>query len=71
MGERRSAYRVLVRKHEERRHLEDLGVDGRRENNIKMDLLDVGWWGIDWIDLAQDWDRWRGIVNAMTNLRVP
>jgi hypothetical protein len=38
--------------------------------NIKMDLQDVGW-GMDWIDLAEDGDRWRDVVNVVTNLRVP
>jgi hypothetical protein len=40
-------------------------------DNIKMDLRDVGWDGRDWIDLAQDRDRWRAYVNAVMNLRVP
>jgi hypothetical protein len=49
-------------------HLEDPGVDGRY--NIKMDLQEVGWGGTDWIDMAQDRDRWRAFVNAVMNLRV-
>jgi hypothetical protein len=40
-------------------------------DNIKMDLKEVGWDGRDWIDLAQDRDRWRAHVNAVMNLRVP
>jgi hypothetical protein len=40
-------------------------------NNIKMDLKDIGWDGMDWIDLAQDRDQWRDLVNTVMNLRVP
>jgi hypothetical protein len=39
-------------------------------DNIKMDLLDIGWSGVDWIGLAQDRDKWRTLVNAVMNLRV-
>jgi hypothetical protein len=64
MGERRGAYRALVGKSEERR---PLGRPRRRwEDNIKMDLREVGWWG----SLSQDRDRWRALVNAVMNLRV-
>jgi hypothetical protein len=41
------------------------------EDNIKMDLQEVGWGGINWIDMAQDRDRWRAVVSAVMNLRVP
>jgi hypothetical protein len=69
MGEGRGAYRILVGRPEGRR---PLGRPRRRcEDNIKMDLQGVGWLGIDWIDMAQDRDRWRAFVSAVMNLRVP
>jgi hypothetical protein len=40
-------------------------------NNIKMDLRDIGWDGIDWVDLAQDREQWKALVNTVMNLRVP
>jgi hypothetical protein len=69
MGERRGAYRALVGKLEGRR---PLGRPWRRwEDNIKMDLREVGWGGMDWMNLAEDRDRWRALVNTVMNLRVP
>jgi len=69
MGERRGVYRVLVGKPEGKR---PLGRPMRRWGDIiKMDLQEVGCWGMDWIDLAQDMDRWRALVTAVMNLRVP
>jgi hypothetical protein len=43
----------------------------RSEDNIKMDLREIGWGGMDWIDLAQDRDQWRAPVDTVMNLRVP
>jgi hypothetical protein len=49
-----------------------LGRPRRRwEDNIKIDLQEVGWGGMDWIDMAQGRERWRAVVNAVMNLRVP
>jgi hypothetical protein len=69
MGEERGAYRILVGRPEGRR---PLGRPRRRwEDNIKRDIREVGWKDMNWIDLAQDRDRWRALVNAVMNLRVP
>jgi hypothetical protein len=66
MGEKRGAYRILVGRPEGRRPLER--PRSRWEDNTKMDLQDVGW-GMDRIELAQDMDRWRALVNAVMNIR--
>jgi hypothetical protein len=69
MGERRGVDRVLVGKSEGNIPLGRTRC--KLDNNIKMDLLEVELGGIDWIDLAQDRDRWWALVNTIMNLRVP
>jgi len=68
-GESRGVYRVLVGKPEGKRALGRPRC--RWEANIKMDLQEVGCGGMDWIELAQDRDRWQTVVSAVMNLRVP
>jgi hypothetical protein len=69
MGEKRNAYRLLVEKPEVKRPL------GRPRHtcvdNIKTDLGEFGWDGMNWIGLVHDRDKWRALVNAVMNLRVP
>jgi hypothetical protein len=69
MGEKRKVYRLLVGKPEGNRPL------GRPRcrwmDNIRMDLGEVGWGDVDWIDVAKDRNRWRALVNSILNLRVP
>jgi hypothetical protein len=69
MGEKRGAYRILVGRPEGRRPLGRLRR--RWEDNIKVDIQEMGWSGVDWIELAEDGDRWRALVNAVMNLRIP
>jgi hypothetical protein len=69
MEEKRNAYRILVGKPGGK---SPLGRPRRSwVDNIKMDLREIGWDGVDWIDLAQDRDQWRALVNTVMNLRVP
>jgi hypothetical protein len=68
-GEKRNAYRILVGKPEGKRQL---GRPRRRwVDNIKIDLREIGWDGIDWIDLTQHRDQWRALVNTVVKLRLP
>jgi hypothetical protein len=69
MGEERNACRLLVEKPEGKR---PLGRPRRRwVDTIRMDLGEVGWGDVDWINLAQDRNRWRTLVKSVLNLRVP
>jgi hypothetical protein len=69
MGAKRYAYRILVRRPNGKR---PLGRPRRRwVDNIKMDLREIGWDGVYWIDVGQDRDQWRALVNMVMNFRVP
>jgi hypothetical protein len=69
IGSKRNAYRILVVNLERKR---PLGIPRRRwEDNIIMDLREIGWGGMDWIEVAEDMDQWRTDVNTVMNLRVP
>jgi hypothetical protein len=68
MGDKRDAYRILVWKPEGKRAV---GRPRRGwEDNIRIDLREIGWGVMDWIDLAQDREQWSGHVNTVMNLRV-
>jgi hypothetical protein len=68
MGDERSVYKVLMGKSEGKR---PLGKPRRRwEDGIRMDLSEIGWRSVEWIQLAQDRDRWRAVVNTVMNLRI-
>jgi hypothetical protein len=68
VGEERNVYRVLMGKPEGKRLL---GRPRRRwEDGIRIDLREIGWGSVDWIQLAQDRDRWQALVNTVMNLRV-
>jgi hypothetical protein len=69
MWEKRNEYRILVGKPEGKR---PLGRPRRRlMDNIKMDLREIGWDGVDWIDISQDRGQWRVLVNTVLNIRAP
>jgi hypothetical protein len=69
MGEKRNAYGILVGKPEGK---SSLGRTRRRWlDKTKIDLREMGWGGVDWIDLAPDRDQWRPLVNMVMNFRVP
>jgi hypothetical protein len=69
MGEKRNAYRLLVGKLEGKRLLRR--TRRRCMDNIRLDLVEVGWGDADWIGLSQYRNKWRVVVNSVMNLRVP
>jgi hypothetical protein len=69
IGQERKVYRILVGKPEGKRPLER--PSRRWEDGIRMDLREIGWGNVDWIQLAQDRGRWRVLVNIEMNLQVP
>jgi hypothetical protein len=69
MGEKRNAHRILVGQQERTR---PLGIPRYIwDDNTKMDCREIGWDGVDWIDLAQDRVQWRALVSTAMNLRIP
>jgi hypothetical protein len=69
MGEVKNAYRILVRKPEGKRPLRKPKCEVEEE--IKMDLVDTGWAGMDWVHLGHDKDQWQALLNTVTNLQIP
>jgi hypothetical protein len=69
MGEKKNAYRILVGKQEGKRRLGRPNVGGRII--LRWMSEEIGWGGMDWIDLAQDRDQWWALLNTIINLRVP
>jgi hypothetical protein len=69
MGEQRNAYRILVEKPEGKRPVGRSRL--RWVSNIKLDHREIGWGDMDWLDLAQDRDQWRALLNTVMNLQVP
>jgi hypothetical protein len=69
MEEMRNAYQILVRKPEGKRSLRR--PRHRWEYNIKMDLREIGWEGVEWMHVAQDKDQWQPLVNMVMDLWVP
>jgi hypothetical protein len=69
MGQKRNAYMILVGKPDGKR---PLGIPRRRwVDNTKLNLREIEWSGMDWIDLARDREQWRTLLNMVMNLRVP
>jgi hypothetical protein len=68
-GDNRNAYKIMVGRPEGKRPLRR--PRRRWLDNVKMDLIETGWGGVDWIDLAQDRDQWRSLMNTVVNFRVP
>jgi hypothetical protein len=69
-GKKRNPYTILVGKPEGKRPLGRPRQTSRWVDNIRMDLREIRWGGMDWIDLAHDRDQWRALVNTVMNLRV-
>jgi hypothetical protein len=68
-GENRNAYRILAGKLEGKKQLGRPRL--RWADNIKMDLREIGWDSVEWIDVSQDTDQWKALVNTVMNIRVP